>query len=228
MRCDLKKTPQGGGGEISVTPAKSAPGETILLARSQGKFDRTTGLQVTFGKTVATVIGVNDLGHLEVLVPMAIGMAEQGSTTISLTENGKSVGRVAFEIQPATAKQLILEMNTDGRLRLVSDKPYGGGYDQQFSTRTFQLSYDIMAANGNLLFSASIAHPVKERAEVFENPEGSGIHREGKESPSVFPVKIPNLKEAVVIRFYEASARMDLTTPEGRRGRKFLSEIKLR
>ncbi len=223
-RCDLKKTPRDDGSQLAVSPAKGSPGETVLIAKPQGKFGSSTkGLQVTFGKTPATVIGTDPQGNLRVLVPMGA----EGGTSVSVSENGQSAGKAAFEMLPPTGRQLVLQMDPSGKLEMLSSKPYGGGHDSGFSTRTFQLSYDLLSADGNLLFSASISHPVKERMEVFERPDGAQIHREAKVSPSVFPVKIPNLRQAVLIRFYEAERGMDLTTEAGRRERKFLQEIKL-
>ncbi len=221
MRC---KTTTGGGGEqLTVSPAKGSPGATVFLARGEGSFEKTEGLQVNFGKMPASILGTDGMGHLQVMVPML----DAGQISISVLENGKSIGSAAFEVMPAAARQLILQMNSDGKLDLMSAKPVASDYDRTYAMSVEQLSYDVLSADGNLLFSASIAHPIKQRKEVFENPEGV-VHREKQASPAVFAVKIPNLAEAVVVRFYEAPANADLTDPAIRQNRKLLSEIKLR
>ena len=109
----------------------------------------------------------------------------------------------------------------------MSNQPYAGGYERSFATGNIQLSYDIMSADGRMIYSGSVIHPVRERMEVFESPEGTNIHREGKIKPAVFSLKVPSIREASSIRFYEAPADADLTTTRGREQRKFLEEIKI-
>lgn len=225
--CDLKKMQSDHGVlniELSIVPSKGSPGETVLLVMPQSESDSLGVLLVYFGKTPATIIRADNRGNLLVLVPMSA----DGKTSVSLSKNGQKVGKTAFEILPPTARQLVLQLDdSGGDLEMLSDQPYSGGYNQGFSTPTFQLSYDLMSDNGNLLFSSSIPNPAKQGMEVFENPDGTGIHREAKVGISVFSINIPNLGQAATIRFYEAQPGVDLSSVEGRMERKFLREIKL-
>ena len=172
-RCDLKKVQSNNGGlniELSIVPSKGSPGETVLLVMPQSEFDSLEMLLVSFGETPATIIRADKRGNLLVLV----SMGAEGKTSVSLSKNGQKVGKSAFEILPPTARQLVLQLDeSGGNMEMLSDQPYGGGYSRGFSTPTFQLSYDLMSDNGNLLFSASVPNPAKQGMEVFENPDGT-------------------------------------------------------
>ena len=209
---------------LKITPNSRQVGETVFISKNQGTFSPEAKIEVSIAEMNATVIGVTDDGVLQVLVPKA----KEGSATVSVSENGQHAGNAQLTILGSSAEQLLLELSPEGELKLIRKKDDSGGLEYQFATGEVQLNYDLIGADDNVIYSGSIAHPQKAGVEIFEDPEGTNIHREVPKRAVVFPIRIPKLQEAVSVRFYEAEAGTDLTTRDGRSKRVFISEINLR
>lgn len=207
---------------IEVVPPKARPGDQVLIQNLKG-LRSEKGLEVRFGSTGAAVVGSPDSIGLRVLVPNI----QSGKTRIQVLYGGKEIGATEMEILAAPALQMVLEMSAEGKIQTLSKQPYSGGYDQGFAHASRQLSYDILNAAGQILFSASIPYPATEQKEVFEDPKEGQIRRsDEKLKTAVFPLKIPNIEGAASIRLYDAAG--DLTKSADRSKRKLLQEITLR
>lgn len=207
---------------IEVVPPKARPGDQVLIQNLKG-LRSEKGLEVRFGSTGAAVVGSPDSIGLRVLVPNI----QSGKTRIQVLFGGKEIGATEMEILAAPALQMVLEMSAEGKIQTLSKQPYSGGYDQGFAHASRQLSYDILNAAGQILFSASIPYPATEQKEVFEDPKEGQIRRsDEKLKTAVFPLKIPNIEGAASIRLYDAAG--DLTKSADRSKRKLLQEITLR
>lgn len=207
---------------IEVVPPKARPGDQVLIQNLKG-LRSEKGLEVRFGSAGAAVVGRPDSIGLRVLVPNI----QSGKTRIQVFYGGKEIGATEMEIMDAPALQMVLEMSAEGKIKTLSKQPYSGGYDQGFAHASRQLSYDILNAAGQILFSASIPYPATEQKEVFEDPKEGQIRRTDETlKTAVFPLKIPNIEGAVSIRLYDAAG--DLTKSSDRSKRKLLQEITLR
>ncbi len=220
--CDFKN---GQGDFFEISHSIAQPGETVFISKNEGTFSLDSELEVSIAEKDAPIVGVSPQGLLQVLVPKV----KEGTANVSVSENKQNIGSAELRILGSSTEQLLLELNEEGELKLIRKKDDLGGLENQFATGDIQLNYDLVCQNENVIFSGSIAHPQKTGLEIFEDPEGTKIHREvPKQMSVVFPIRIPKLDEAKLVRFYEAESGVDLTTREGREKRVFLSEIKLR
>lgn len=210
---------------LEITPNTAQPGDVIFISKKDSAFSLESNPEILIAEKQATIITVTSEGLLQVLVPKV----KSGTVSISVLENKQNVGSVELKILEASSEQLLLELNPNGELKLVRRSDVSGEVVNKFATHNIQLNYDLIGQNDVVIFSGSISHPRKIGMEVFDDQEGTKIYRELNESqPVVFPIRIPKLKEAVSVRFYEADQGVDLTNQQGREKRVFLSEINLR
>ena len=215
---ETDKTPK-----LFVSPNKSHPSEIIYLNLINDKLDSSKDLKLMIGEQCAEILDVNEEGQIAALTPML----KTGNQKVVLFRKTKVLGTTQLHVQEPLATQLLLEMNEQGNTRVIRKKASSGLYTTGFADKHFQLSYDIFSKNGSLLYSASIPHPMKERIEVYDSPKEGGMFQSDSPKQVTFPLKIPNIKEAALIKLYESPSRLDLTNADQRKERKQISEIEL-
>jgi len=212
---------------LSISPEAASPGMIVELKSDRSFADLGSALRVEMGKTVATVQRKVGATEVEILVPNL----PPGKVQVRLREEGKRAsGAVPFEVLPAQALQVVLSMEGN-QIRPVSVTPRGSQYATPAERDQRRLSYDVINDQGGLVFSGEIVHPVEGRKEIFDEPEpGQRIIRGATEQHAgVFVIKIPNLPaKSFTIRFFDVPPSLDLSTLEGRKGRRFINEIKIK
>jgi len=209
-------------GNAEVIPPKASPGELMLIQNLNAKSEK--GLEVLFDKTGAAVVGTLDSNGLKVLAPNI----PAGKVKLRVLDGGREIFTTEVEILATQALQMVMQMDASGKISTLSKMPYSGGFDQGFAQASRQLSYDILNEKGQVLFSASVAYPATERKEVFEKPEGDNIRNTNEKVQNVvFPLKIPNMEGATMIRLYDSGGD-DLSQSAARAKRKLIQEISIR
>jgi hypothetical protein len=179
--------------------------------------------KVEFGRESAQVQQVLSATNVQVLVPNI----PPGEAEVRIQEALKAPGKSAtVRVLKAPTKKLVLELS-GANIRLLSASERGGEYTNTPEQDQRRLSFDVLTADGNLLYTGAIVHPTLGRMEVFDEPqpEKKAMHNEPAMGAAVFELKIPNISGEVVIKFYDVPQGADLSTPEGRAARRYVNQV---
>lgn len=215
--------PEPSAGVSDVNPTQASPGSVVTVTADKSVFEGASSAGVIIGGESATIQSTLSATQALVVVPnIAAGAAE-----VRVVEAGKTPGAAGpLTVLAAPATRLVLSFSGN-QVQLVETLPASGGIGESAREGGRRLSYDVLDGQGRILFTGELIHPTLGRAEVFD-PLDQGLFapRQVAVSPSaVFALKIPNLGGATKVRFYDATADLDLGTAAGRAGRAFLNEI---
>jgi len=205
--------------KLTVSPKAVSPGDQIQIIDQDAEFDQVKALRITVGEEAASVVSV-EATTIRAIVPNT----PPGSAAIRVRSGSNILATGRVTILPPNSRRVTLSIK-DGEIRLMRSSTQSGGFDENAEPEGMRLAYDVLTADGNLLYSGAIPHPTKGRLEVFDDPESGRMHGAAPLQESVFSFKIPYIDGRTVIRFYEAGPGLDLSQPQAREQREFLEEI---
>jgi hypothetical protein len=214
-----------GGSAVTPTPEGASPGMVVRVTTARPAFSDATAARIEIGGQLAPIVKVVSATEVDVLVPNAAA----GESQVKVT-GGKVSGRAAFTVLSASAQELVLQFK-DGRFELVAVHPTADEPTMVPRSQEPQLSYDLINAEGGLVFTGSINHPAQARMELFDGPNAREaiLRREPPHpgQPVVFALKVPIVPAGATLKFYEAAPELNLLDAAARQSRKPVGEIKL-
>jgi hypothetical protein len=214
-----------GGSAVTLSPEGASPGMVVRVTTGQPAFSDATAARVEIGGQLAPIVKVVSATEVDVLVPNTAA----GESQVKVT-GGKVSGAAAFTVLPASAQELVLQLK-DNRFELVAVYPTADEPTMVTRSQEPQLSYDLINAQGGLVFTGSINHPALARMELFDGPNAREaiLRREPPHpgQPVVFTLKVPIVPRGATVKFYEAAPELNLLDAAARQNRKAVGEIKL-
>jgi len=214
-----------GGSAVTLSPEGASPGMVVRVTTAQPAFSDATAARIEIGGQLAPIVKVVSATEIDVLVPNAAA----GESQVKVT-GGKVSGRATFTVLPANAQELVLQLK-DGKFELVAVHPTADEPTMVTRSQEPQLSYDLINAQGGLVFTGSINHPALARMELFDGPNAreAVLRREPPHpgQPVVFALKVPIVAAGATLNFYEAAPDVNLLDAAARQNRKAVGEIKL-
>jgi hypothetical protein len=211
--------------ELTLSPEGASPGMVVRVTTAQPTFPDSTAAQVEIGGQRATVVKWVSQTEVDVLVPNVVA----GESQVKVT-GGKVSGTAPFTVLPASAQELVLQLK-EGRFELVAVYPTADEPNAVTRSEEPQLSYDLINAQGGLVFTGSINHPAQARMELFDGPNAREaiLRREPAHptQPVVFTLKVPIVPRGSTVKFYEAAPQVNLLDAAARQNRRPVGEIKL-
>ena len=220
--CNKKES---GGAAVTLSPEGASPGMVVRVTTRQPAFSDATAARVEIGGQLAPIVKVVSATEVDVLVPNATA----GESQVKVT-GGKVSGATAFTVLPASAQELVLQLK-EGRFELVTVHPTADEPTMVTRSQEPQLSYDLINAEGGLVFTGSINHPAQAHKELFDGPNAREaiLRREPPHpgQPVVFTLKVPIVPSGATVKFYESAPELNLLDAAARQNRKPVGEIKL-
>jgi hypothetical protein len=216
---------KGGASALTLSPEGASPGMVVRVTTAQPAFPDATTARVEIGDQRAPVVKWISATEVDVLVPnVAAGDSQVKATS------GKASEAAPFTVLPASAQELVLQLK-EGRLELVAVYPTADEPNMVTRSQEPQLSYDLINAQGGLVFTGSINHPAQARMELFDGPNAREaiLRREPPHpgQPVVFTLKVPIVPRGSTVKFYEAAPQVNLLDAAARQNRRPVGEIKL-
>ena len=215
---------EGGVSGLTLSPEGASPGMVVRVTAAQPAFPDATAARVEIGGQPTTIAKWVSATEVDVLVPNVAA----GESQVKVT--GKVSGAAPFTVLPASAQELVLQLK-DGRFELVAVHPTADEPNMVTRSQEPQLSYDLVNAQGGLVFTGSIDHPAQARMELFDGPNAREaiLRREPPHpgQPVVFTLKVPIVPRGSTVKFYEAAPEVNLLDAAARQNRKPVGEIKL-
>ena len=219
------KPKERGGSAVTLSPEGASPGMVVRVTTAQPAFSDATAARVEIGGQSAPIVKLVSATEVDVLVPNAAA----GESQVKVT-GGKVSGAAAFTVLPASAQELVLQLK-DNRFELVAVHPTADEPTMVTRSQEPQLSYDLINAEGGLVFTGSINHPAQARMELFDGPNAreAVLRREPPHpgQPVVFTLKVPIVPRGATVKFYESAPELNLLDAAARQNRKPVGEIKL-
>jgi hypothetical protein len=216
---------ESGATALTLSPEGASPGMVVRVTTAQPAFPDATAAQVEIGGQRATVVKWVSATEIDVLVPNVAA----GESHVNVT-GGKVSGTAAFTVLPASAQELVLQLK-EGRFELVAVYPTADEPNMVTRNQEPQLSYDLINAEGGLVFTGSINHPAQARMELFDGPNAREaiLRREPPHpgQPVVFTLKVPIVPRGATVKFYESPPEANLLDATVRQNRRPVGEIKL-
>ena len=211
--------------ELTLSPEGASPGTVVRVTSSRSAFPDATAARVEIGGQRAIVVKWLGATDVDVLVPNVAA----GESQVSVT-SGKVSGAAPFTVLPASAQELVLQLK-EGRFELVAVYPTADEPNMVTRSEEPQLSYDLINAQGGLVFTGSINNPAQARMELFDGPNAQEavLRREPPHPgrPVVFTLKVPIAQPGATLKFYEVPPNANLLDAAVRQSRRPVGEIKL-
>jgi hypothetical protein len=216
---------ESGGTALTLSPEGASPGMVVRVTTAQSAFPDATAARVEIGGQLTPIVKWVSATEIDVLVPNVAA----GETQVKVT-GGKIGGTGPFTVLPASAQELVLQLK-EGRFELVAVYPTADEPNMVTRNQEPQLSYDLINAEGGLVFTGSINHPAQARVELFDGPNAREaiLRREPPHpgQPVVFTLKVPIVPRGATMRFYESPPDANLLDATVRQNRRPVGEIKL-
>jgi hypothetical protein len=224
--CKPRTEKEGGGAPaLTLSPEGASPGMVVRVTTAQPAFSDATAARIEIGGQPAAIAKWVSATEVDVLVPNVAA----GQSQVKVT-GGKVSETAAFMVLPASAQELVLQLK-EGRFELVAVHPTADEPDMVTRSQEPQLSYDLVNAQGGLVFTGSIDHPAQARMELFDGPNAQEaiLRREPPHPghPVVFTLKVPIVPRGSTVKFYEAAPQVNLLDAAARQNRRPVGEIKL-
>lgn len=223
--CKPRTEKESGGSAVTLSPEGASPGMVVRVTTARPAFSDATAARIEIGDQLAPIVKVVSSTEVDVLVPNAAA----GESQVKVT-GGEVRGAAAFTLLPASAQELVLQLK-DGKFELVAVHPTADEPTMVTRSQEPQLSYDLINAEGGLVFTGSINHPALARMELFDGPNAREaiLRREPAHpgQPVVFTLKVPIVPRGATVKFYESAPDVNLLDAAARQNRKAVGEIKL-
>lgn len=187
----------------------------------KANFKEIEEVSVTFGERAASVMRIVDRITIEVVVPSL----PPGEVEVVVRLKGAVIGTGRAAIAPAPMMRVFFQMTGDS-IALRKIRPFNGRYDRSVQ-KGRRLSYDVVAPDGELLFTAAIAHPATGTIEIYGPPDERRPRRLPAAEPYRFAVKIPYTESRVALRIYDVPDGLDIDTARGRAQRRLIREVEI-
>jgi hypothetical protein len=211
--------------ELTLSPEGASPGMVVRVKAAQSAFPDAAAARVEIGGQPATIAKWVSATEVDVLVPNVAA----GESQVKVA-GGKISGAAPFTVLSASAQELVLQLK-DGKFELVAVHPSADEPTMVTRSQEPQLSYDLINAQGGLVFTGSINHPAQARMELFDGPNAREaiLRREPPHPgrPVVFTLKVPVVPRGATVKFYEAAPQVNLLDAAARQNRRPVGEIKL-
>lgn len=208
--------------ETRIVPEAVAPGGTAVIQPPRLEAEtKLEAVRVLVGQQPATVLNLAPEVGIAFLVPAL----EPGEVEVTVEIGGSTVGTTRLTVKPSPARHLVLTMTGD-EIALVSDRGASGlAQPNREIPEGPALSYDVLSAEGVLVSTGVLSHPLHGRREIF----GEDGTMRGAPVPdsATFTLRIQALPAGGSIRFYEAEPGADLSTETGRATRRQISTIEI-
>ncbi len=218
-------TESGRSSVLNVSPQGASPGMVVRVMSTKSAFPDAATARVEIGGQRTTVVKWVSATEVDVLVPNV----PAGDSQVKVTGE-KGSESALFTVLPASAQELVLQLK-DGKFDLVAVHPTADEPNMVTRSDEPQLSYDLINAQGGLVFTGSINHPAQARMELFDGPSAQeGIVRREPPHPGrpvVFALKVPIVPSGATVKFYEAPPNENLLDAAVRQSRRPVGEIKL-
>jgi hypothetical protein len=177
--------------------------------------------RVSIGNRPANILEIIDDRAMVVHVPML----EQGRQRVEVVVDNKTVFTGVLTIVPARFTRPVLSYE-DNAIRLIRETNATAGEFILSVPDQRRLAYDLFTADGDLVFTGDIPHPLAQHNEVFF--EDGGIRREAKlPQRVVFTLKLPVIPGKARLRFYDVPPQLDLSSLRGRKQRHYLGQLEI-
>ena len=214
-----------GASALTLSPEGASPGMVVRVTTAQPVFSDATAARVQIGGKPTTIVKLVSTTEVDVLVPNVAA----GESQLKV-RGGKVSGVAPFTVLPPSAQELVLQLK-DGKFELVAVHPTADEPNAVARSQEPQLSYDLVNAEGGLVFTGSIDHPALTRMELFDGPNAreATLRREPRHpgQPVVFTLKVPIVPHGSTVKFYEAAPQVNLLDATARQNRRPVGEIKL-
>jgi len=197
-----------------------SPGEIVYLKINVQDSINIKELNVTINDKAALVTGMKD-DLVQVMVPNL----EPGKAKVKVVTREKKTLEAELNILQSISKDLFLSMK-DQKITYVKSTSSNNRFVQiNDAGNDRRLSYDIFSEKMELLVRGTAVYPGT-GIEYFD-PDGK-IRRTDYLPSGDFVLNIPNIPGALVIKFYEADEKSDLSTEKGLLARKLINEITIK
>ena len=223
--CEPRTKKESDAVPLTLSLEGGSPGTVVRITSGQPAFSDTASARVEIGGQLAPIIKLVSGTEVDVLVPNIAA----GESQVKVS-GGKVSGTAPFTVLPASAQELVLQLK-DGKFDLVAVHPTADEPNAAARSQEPQLSYDLINARGQLVFSGSINHPAQAHMELFDGPNAPSaiLRREPPhpERPVVFALKVPLVPSGATVKFYDVAPQVNLLDATARRNRRPVGEIKL-
>ena len=207
---------------LRLAPNTAAPGSFVLVRLPGEPDEEQEGpLAIYFGELRALITRVVDPTTVEVMVPNI----DADEVTLTAARGGETIATRPFQVLPAAALRLLIAMNSDGEMELLSVKPCCGGYTGGTGEGGPRLLFDVYSGD-SFVFTAVVNHPFLGRGEVYGPEEGDIERLPASTGTAVFSIKIPNVP-GPWLRFSEVGYGIDVSTAEGRQMSVLINEMEI-
>jgi hypothetical protein len=211
---------------IRVSQESARPGESIQVDVRGKRVATNEPIRALFDDGVRAPARFTGEGQLEVTVPLL----PVGESTVAVYQGRRLLGRGTLEIRDASTRRLMFSYGPEG-IALVRTTRSAGSPTGHTRSRGARLSFDLVNANGAVVYSATIPDPGQARPEVLTQPLAAGgpvvIGRGLPETAGIFFLEIPTPPGRVSLRVYRADGSLDLFTAQGRSQRRPLATVEV-
>lgn len=223
--CEPRTKKESDARALTLSLEGGSPGSVVRITSGQPAFSDVNSARVEIGGQLAPIIKLVSATEVDVLVPNVAA----GESQVKVT-GGKISGTAPFTVLPASAQELVLQLK-DGKFELVAVHPTADEPNAVTRSQEPQLSYDLINARGELVFTGSINHPAQAQMELFDGPNApSAILRREPPHPGrpvVFALRVPLVPSGATVKFYDVAPQVNLLDATARQNRRPVGEIKL-
>jgi hypothetical protein len=166
-------------------------------------------------------------GDVEVVVPAL----PAGENTVSVFQGQRRLGRGRLNVLDAATRQLAIAYGREG-FTLLRSTPAAGPPTGHVRSRQPRLSFDLINAQGAVVYSGTVVDPSQVPGEVLTQATSAGgpawIGRGGTEQEGLILIRVPTPPGPVTLKVYRAPEKLDLFTTDGRAGRRLVSTLEVR
>ncbi len=199
---------------LRVMQDSARPGDAILVDLGRQRVTKQNPFRAVFGDSVSGPVRQVDNDQLEIVVPLL----PVGESTVSVYQGNRLLGRGVLQIHDTQSRRLTLAYSASG-IQLVGKTRSAAPLTGHVRSRQPRLSFDLVNAQGAVVYSGTILDPQRVNGEVPTGVYDGGRATIGrpKSTPStILFVDVPTPPGPVTIIFYRAEANLDLFTTEGR------------
>lgn len=211
---------------VRLSQESARPGDPVLVQLRDQHVRGEEPIRAEFGNGTPAPARMTPEGDIEVIVPVM----PAGETTLSVYQGQKLLGRGTIDIRESATRLLTISYGPDG-LRLLRTSPATGPPTGYVRSRQPRLSFDLINAQGAVVYSGTVLDPAEVRGEVLTQASAGGpvqIGRGAIEASGVVFIEVPTPPGPVSLRVYRAAASIDLFTNEGRAQRRLISTLEVR
>ena len=212
---------------IRLSKESARPGDPVLVQLRDEQIHGGGPIRAIFAKDTPAAARLTPDGDIEVIVPMI----PAGESSLSIYQGQNLLGRGTMEVRESATRLLTISFDRNG-IALLHESPGTGAPTGHARSRQPRLSFDLISAQGAVVYSGTIIDPMEASGEVLTQAPVPGgpaqIGRSVAEASGVIFVEVPTPPGPVSLKVYRAAASVDLFTTEGRAQRQLIGTLEVR